>query len=204
MLSSFLFKYLKQPWFYGVVGFLWQKCNFLQSSSSRAKWVYPWMCSCYALTVMCMEVNAGWFVIGEFCFVFLRKECFHLYCCCLDSRCVSCSVTDCVLACLFVCLWVVMHVAMQFPCLSTMCFCLWEWWIEGRQLMWFRCSTRSVCSAARACVRALSTCVQPNLQCTCVFVCLPPSSPLFHSSSCTPPTRYHFFLMLCSFWTRSK
>lgn len=139
-----------------------------------------------------------------FCFVFLRKECFHLYCCCLDSRCVSCSLTDCVLACLFVCLWVVMHVAMQCPCLSTMCFCLWEWWIEGRQLMWFRCSTRSVCSAARACVRALSTCVQPNLQCTCVFVCLPPSSPLFHSSSCTPPTRYHFFLMLCSFWTRSK
>lgn len=148
------------------------------------------------------DLWSGSFVL--FCFVFLRKECFHLYCCCLDSRCVSCSVTDCVLACLFVCLWVVMHVAMQFPCLSTMCFCLWEWWIEGRQLMWFRCSTRSVCSAARACVRALSTCVQPNLQCTCVFVCLPPSSPLFHSSSCTPPTRYHFFLMLCSFWTRSK
>ncbi len=96
--------------------------------------------------------------------------------CHLVSRCVGCSVTECV----FVCGWLCM-LPCSFPCLSGMCFCLWEWWMSGRQLMWFRCSTRSVCVClcvrvfVCACVRAPSTCVCSQICSVCLCIYLPPS-----------------------------
>lgn len=60
-------------------------------------------------------------LISDWGILCVRRDCFLLHAVIWFQ-----GVSAALLPSVCVCLWVVMHVAMQFPCLSGMCFCLWE------------------------------------------------------------------------------
>lgn len=197
--------------YHKIVDFLlWCKFDFAKHTATAAAVAQKQMSGSLMVPLMCADSDVGASkckLISDWGILCVRRE--IAFCCTLSSDFKVCRRL-CNRAC--VCLWVVMHVAMHLPCLSSMCFCLWEWWMAGRQLMWFRCSTRRVFTCLCVCVRVqcMRACpfhvcaVEPAVY-VCVSASLPPSSSSFFFFFLHPshPASF-FFPVLCSFWTLSK